>query len=91
MASILLYHGRTDRAEEMDSWGFDGPRLEGVAWLVVTYKDLFRVKFKDHESFNAALAATGWESWDLLTLNMRFENDLVVAGGKYYGDWSLDT
>jgi hypothetical protein len=91
MASILLYHGRTARAEEMDDWGFDGPRLEGVDWLTATYMDLFRVKFKDYESFNAARAATGWKSWDVLTLEMETKDGLVVANGKFYGDWSLDT
>lgn len=40
---LRLYHGRTDPAQEMDGWGFDGPTFGPLACYVQTYCCTFRI------------------------------------------------
>lgn len=86
---LILFHGRDTPDEDIDDWGFQGPTLHGVLDLHVTYMQTFTVWFNSRENFNAAHAATGWRKWDDLALEMQIEDELVVAGGKYYGDWEI--
>lgn len=100
---LHLYHGRlthdgpaTDtEGNEVDDWGFEGPKLLGVKSLVWTYGNI-AVLFIDHEAYKEAEAQTKW-------IDAPFDNSLVVSAHKdtvrtfntarvryeFFGDWSL--
>lgn len=92
---LYMMHGRHDPAQNMDEWGFNGPRLAGFAGFHDTYNGHKRVKFATREDFDAAIAATGWPVWDEgeLMLEMQVADDLVETqeDGRacYYGDWGV--
>lgn len=86
---FLMLHGRDTPDKDMDDWGFNGPTLEGVLWVHFTYMQTLTIGFNNAENFNKAQELTGWPHWDELILEMKFEDDLLLAGGKYYGDWEL--
>lgn len=39
---VLLFHGRTDPAENLTDWGFTGPTLGPFAAVHFTYKEYIR-------------------------------------------------
>jgi len=91
---MLLIHGRKNPDDEMNDWGFDGPVLEGVEYLVVTYNTHYRLGFRDAEAMKRAKDLTGWEEWDDDQLLIQFHDDLVKTSGlgedtHYYGDWEV--
>ncbi len=86
---LLLIHGRHDPDETLDDWGFNGPTLEGVEYLVVTYNSHYRLGFVDEASFLRAKELTGWEEWDDKQLLMQFHDDMVHTKDGYFGDWEV--
>jgi hypothetical protein len=93
---LLLIHGRFDREQDMDDWGFDGMPLDGVEALHVTYMTSHVLWFEDAASANKAHALTGWPYFDENALEMQFHDDLlkttcISADGPamYFGDWEL--
>lgn len=95
MFELYLSHGRNDPAENLDDWGFEGPRLSGVVGIHETYRSTLRVIFASPAAADEAANATGWEKWDANELAMPFEDDLVRCGEGgagalvYFGDWGL--
>ena len=87
---LHLFHGRTDPAEEMDNWGFDGPRLAGVVGVHMTYLSELKVAFESVAARQAAEAVTGWQNDAAQTLIVSITDDLIPAGGAFYGDMALD-
>lgn len=100
---LHLYHGRLEHdgpatdadGNQVDDWGFDGPRLEGVKSVVWTYGN-FAVLFEDEESYKRAAAATKWVDAPFdNSLHMRVTGDTVRAFNtervryEFFGDWSL--
>lgn len=90
---LYLTHGRHDSAQDMDDWGFDGPRLQNVVGLHQTYSDDIKVVFKDRDSMLAAQRLTDWEEYDDRQLAMPRYDDMVLVRyeGKqvFFGDWGL--
>lgn len=86
---LILIHGRKDPDEEMNDWGFNGPILEGVEYLVVTYNTHYRLGFVDEAACRAAMEATGWEEWDENQLLIQFHDDMVKTKDGYFGDWEV--
>jgi hypothetical protein len=64
--------------------------IEGVERVMVTYNNLVRVQFESIGDKCVAEDLAGWEEWDEDVLTMRFEDNMVVYGGKYFADWSVD-
>lgn len=98
MLDFLLIHGRHDPDEDMQDWGFNGPRLHGVEALHVVYQTSFILHFTDSASADKAHAQTGWEFWDDNALELQFHQDMlkvhpIACDGPmaYYGDWELQT
>lgn len=92
---LIFLHGRTDPAQDMDDWGFDGPVLEGVAWVHWTYGNM-NVAFVSPEAAQQAADATGWKWMDENILEMTFDDDLVVIRpnsgrdpAQYFGDFEI--
>lgn len=87
---LMLMHGRNSPTEEMNDWGFQGPTLDGVEAVHFTYGlSTVRVWFVDVASREKAQEITGWEECEDNALEMQFHEDLVMAQGKYYGDWEV--
>jgi len=78
---LYLIHGRDTAERELEDWGPDGPRLQGVIGLHQTYGNGARVVFASRAAKEAARELTGWESVDDDTLQMRWEDDLVAIAG----------
>ena len=93
---LLLIHGRFDPEADMDDWGFNGPNIEGVEALHVTYMASHVLWFVDEVSAKKAHALTGWPYFDENALEMMFDGDLLKATcfcadgpTTYFGDWEL--
>jgi hypothetical protein len=89
MVELYLKHGRDDPAQDLDDWGFDGPRLQNCTGIHQTYGTPANIFFQTEQDRDAARALTGWEVWDQNGLTVRWQDDLVVANGKFYGDWGI--
>ena len=67
---LRLYHGRTDPAQEMDAWGFEGPTFGPLSCYVHTYCSTFRIH-----------AESGYhELW------LETHDDMIRWDSCYYGD-----
>ena len=100
---LHLYHGRlthdgpaTDtEGNEVDDWGFEGPKLHGVKSLIWTYGNL-AILFIDHEAYKTAEAQTKWADGVFdNSLRLPTTPDTVRVFNtertryEYFGDWSL--
>jgi hypothetical protein len=105
MQELYLLHGRTRLDENLDDWGFDGPRLQGVEGIHGTYGNI-NIHFATEEDLIAAQQLTGWEKFGDNALTLRMAEDCVEVRGfdghdndkspltgatVYFGDWGLMT
>ena len=82
---LALFHGRVQRDEAMDDWGFQGPIIGPLQWAHTTYAFHLRILFVDAaEESNYFTDVHFPEAHDLL-----FGDDLIEYAGKFYGDWSV--
>jgi hypothetical protein len=101
--TLIIVHGRLDpygpatdlEGNEIEDWGFDGPRLEGVCGISFTY-NTFSLTFVDEESYKRAKALAGWKDGvGGQDLEMEFVGDCLQVWNEergrheYFGDWSL--
>jgi len=86
--NIHLFHGRNTLDEDMEDWGFDGPALKCEA-VSFTYLTTITVHFSNQDDYLKAKELTGWKEWGELVLEAELKDDMLVANGKYYGDWSI--
>ncbi len=70
---LRLYHGRTDPAQEMDDWGFDGPTFGPLSSYVHTYCCHFRIYGECDTS----------EFW------LEKHDDMIRWDGCFYGDMEV--
>jgi len=70
---VRLYHGRTDPAQEMDDWGFDGPIFGPLSCYVHTYCCTFRIHGDGDTS----------EVW------LEKHDDMIEWDGCFYGDMEV--
>jgi hypothetical protein len=70
---LRLYHGRTDPAQEMDEWGFDGPTFGPLSSYVHTYCCHFRI----HGDCDTS------EIW------LEKHDDMILWNGFFYGDMEV--
>lgn len=78
-----LLHGRDHPQQPMDDWGFNGPMIGPLQWFHTTYTCTIRIAFE--------LAADGERYFGEAGTDHELElaGDLLVFGGKYYGDWTV--
>lgn len=93
MFTLRLYHGRHDPEEAMNDWGFEGPSINGIEYITVTYLHTIRVVFASSEAADKARKLTGWQVWDTDTLGILFKDDMVHTKkdgtDSYFGDFAL--
>lgn len=91
---LQLSHGRKDPLAEMQRAGYFGPCIHGIESFRVTYCQLHRLIFTDQDLRDKAMAATGWDIWDELTLQIRIEQGMVridtKEGPEWFGDWKIE-
>ncbi|AOX99670.1 hypothetical protein BJP62_03885 [Jeongeupia sp. USM3] len=76
---LTLHHGRHAKDEELDDWGFDGPRIGPIDWAHITYLDSINLGFSD-----------GGETGPMYGADpLRFEQDMLFYAGCWYGDWEI--
>jgi hypothetical protein len=86
---LRLFHGRRYPDEEMSNWGFEGPTIEGMAWMTSAYITTFTIGFRTVEAMKLAKRQTGWEIRDDKVLEVAITDDLIEAAGSYYGDFEI--
>lgn len=104
---FYMYHGRlkdhgraTDLdGNEIDDWGFDGPRLHGVVGFHCTYGvyGFWNLWFATEADRATAQKLTGWDEWEDKALTVKFTkgNDMVCIWNQersrheYFGDWGI--
>lgn len=78
-----LFHGRHHPRQAMNGWGFDGPTIGPLRWCHTTYAFDIKIEFENDadalEYFGAAQSQ----------FEMTVDGDLLVFGGKYFGDWTV--
>lgn len=78
-----LFHGRHEPQQPMNGWGFDGPAIGPLKWCHTTYATDIKIEFEDQ---NDAVAYFGVAEEQF---EMMINADLLVFGGKYFGDWTV--
>lgn len=78
-----LLHGRDHSQQQMNDWGFNGPMIGPLQWCHTTYACTVRIAF---ESALDGLRYFGKAETDH---ELELSGDLLVFGGKYYGDWTV--
>lgn len=86
---LLLLHGRTAPDQNLDDWGVASEPIHGVEWMHITYLSLMTIGFINDEFLRAAQNMTGWEACDARMLEVARHDDLIFAGGYFYGDFDL--
>ncbi len=66
----------------MTSWGFDGPSIGPLKWFHTTYASDTKIEFED------AADAADFYGMEETQFDIEMNGDLLVFGGKYYGDWT---
>ena len=91
---LRLYHGRKDPDQAMEENGFWYPVIPGVAHIIVTYLNTWRVEFESEQLKELVQKATGWEHWGDLVLSINVYEDMLQALNSegevcYFGDWQI--
>ena len=100
---LHLYNGRlahdgprTDaEGNEVDDWGFEGPKLPGAKSVVWTYGGIAFL-FEDHAAYKYAKHYTRWPDAPFdNSLHLQVDADVVRTFNpdrvryEFFGDWSL--
>ncbi len=70
---LRLYHGRSDPAQQMEDWGFDGPTFGPLSSYVHTYCCTFRIHGDGDTN----------EMW------LKTHGDMIEWDGCFYGDMEV--
>jgi hypothetical protein len=103
MHELYLLHSRTRLDEDLEDWGFQGPRLQEVDGIHVTYGNI-NIHFASEAAMLAAQQLTGWDRFGDTALSLCMAEDCVDVRGfsghdnhknpltgatVYFGDWGL--
>lgn len=91
---LYLKHGRKNLLDEMNDWGPEGPRLQGVKGIHQTYGTPANVFFDTPAASQEAQRLTGWHRWEDDALTMVWKEDCIAVKGPdgdemFFGDWGL--
>ncbi len=82
---LALLHGREFPNQQMTGWGSDGPVIGPIRWCHTTYATEIKIEFNNADD-------------ELLYFNeasfpqpryLEIVEDLLVYGGRFYGDWTV--
>lgn len=84
---LHMYHGRDTAEENMEDWGYDGPKVR--AWMVVINTD---EKLPESTPDNTLAKANCVQLFkaDGTVEVIPFVEDMLCFEGKFYGDFSVD-
>jgi len=82
---LVLFHGREDRNEDMDDWGFDGPMIGPLQWCHTTYTCHVRICFETKEDELRYFAVSMFPD----AHDMGMVGDLMKYAECFYGDWTV--
>lgn len=89
---LSLFHGRLDPKAELQDWGHNGPMIGPLRYIQETYAGGLRFEFIDdkvRDAFIKAFPELDEEKDDCC--HLKYDGDMVVCGGYYYGDVSIAT
>ncbi len=78
-----LFHGRDKPKQVMDEWGFNGPMIGPLEWVHTTYTCTIRIAF---QMASDALRYFGTDDTEQF---LELHGDMLMFGGKFYGDWTV--
>ncbi len=78
-----LFHGRHHPRQRMNGWGFDGPTIGPLRWCHTTYAHDIKIEFEDEAD------AVEYFGIAQNQFEMTMDGDLLIFGGKYFGDWTV--
>ncbi|MGI9218286.1 MAG: hypothetical protein ACR2JA_14965 [Hydrogenophaga sp.] len=78
-----LFHGRNNRKENMDDWGFAGPVLGPLIYCHTTYMAHVHLYFVNSQDARACCNSGH------LAVNLEVVEDMIHFEGAYYGDWTV--
>jgi hypothetical protein len=78
-----LLHGRDHTHQQMNDWGFNGPMIGPLQWVHTTYACTIRLSFESAIDGERYFGDAGTDH------ELELAGDLLVFGGKYYGDWTV--
>lgn len=91
---LRLWHGRQDKSQDMEDWGFDGPVIGPLLGLQCTYFTTWRVTFGTADARALWGQRLGWRDWDDDVLEIEVANAMIriTQGGfeAFFGDWQLE-
>ncbi len=82
---LALFHGRDDRREQMEQFGFAGPLLGPLRYCHTTYLYDIKIEF---ETVEDARLCCGSDEEDVI---LSVVDDMIHFENAYYGDWSVFT
>ena len=83
---LHLYHGRDDKAQDMDDWGFDGPKIR--AKMVVINTDAKLPECVPENTLAVANCVQLFKADGTVEV-VPYVEDMLFYDGKYYGDFSV--
>lgn len=81
---VHLYHGRNNPEEQMDDWGFDGPKIGPLIFCHGTYAAHLKLEFEQGYEHHAKLFRL-----DPAFPEIPYKEDMLFHDGKYYGDFTV--
>lgn len=89
---LFLYHGRKTKDEEMEDWGYDGPRIEDVNYLIDSYHCHLRVSFRTRAAMFKAIEITGWkiDFKEEYLLLIPIVEDMIHTKEGFFGKWDFN-
>lgn len=82
---LALFHGRENRREVMDQFGFAGPLFGPLQYCHTTYLSDIKILFEEAED---AKLCCGSDEQDVI---LRVVDDMIHFENAYFGDWSVFT
>jgi hypothetical protein len=78
-----LFHGRKERREQMEDWGFVGPLLGPLRYCHTTYLHDIKICFENVEDARRCLGS------DDVHVFLTVVDDMIDFGNAFFGDWSV--
>ncbi len=79
---LRLFHGRKDKGESLDDWGFDGPLFGPLVNVHGTYTEHLKLQFERDDDAAA-------QGLDPDFPEIRWADDLLTFAGCYFGDFTV--
>lgn len=87
---FILFHGRHNKDDKLNDWGFDGPTLRNIDYIRSTYSNM-TVIFYDREACDKAKKQTGWKEGSFEnSLEVSNAGELIQTKEGFFGDYTIE-